>query len=142
MSELKTLATCDPFEFLSQTSRIKKSVERWLNLTDVLSIRSRTPVLETASETATVEEKAEIFSRNKEKIRKQGLENFSKMYTAVAEEHPAETVEILALCCFVEPEDARNYSMREYLVAINSLLKDEAVLDFFTSLASLAQRNI
>lgn len=141
MSELKTLATCDPYEFLAQTAKIKKAAEKWLTLTDILNIRKRSAVLEIVPVDATVEQKAEIFSRNKEKIRKQGMENFSAMFDKAAVDHPAETVELLCLCCFIEPKDARNYTVKDFMKPVISLLNDEDVLSFFTSLASLAQRN-
>ena len=141
MSELKTLATCKPSEFLRQTNKIKKSVEKWLTDTDILNIRKRLPVLEVIPKDATQEERNAIFQRNREKSLAQAKENISNMLDAVLEDHPEETLEILALCCFVEPQDVDNYPMNAYLEAFNSLINDKAVLSFFTSLASLAQMN-
>lgn len=141
MSELKTLATCKPSEFLKQTSRIKKSVEKWLTDTDILNIRKRLPALEMIPKDAPQEERNAIFQRNKEKSIAQAKENISKMLDAVLEEHPDETLEVLALCCFIEPSNVDDYPVNVYLEAFNSLINDKAVLDFFTSLASLAQMN-
>lgn len=142
MSELKTLATCKPSEFLKQTSRIKKSVEKWLTDTDIIDIRKRMPALEEASLDATVEEKAAIYARNKKITQEQARKNISAMLDAILDEHPEETLEILALCCFVEPANVDDYAVNVYLEAFNSLINDKAVLDFFISLASLAQTNI
>lgn len=141
MSELKTLATCKPSEFLRQTNKIKKSVEKWLTDTDILNIRKRLPVLEVIPKDATQEERNAIFQRNREKSLAQAKENISNMLDAVLEEHPEETLEVLALCCFVEPQNVDDYPMNAYLEAFNSLINDKAVLSFFTSLASLAQMN-
>ena len=141
MSELKTLATCKPSEFLRQTNRIKKSVEKWLTDTDILNIRKRLPVLEMMPQDASPEERQRIFNHNKALAAEQAKKNLSDMLDAILEKHPDETLELLALCCFVEPYDADNYTVREYLTAFNSLINDEAVIDFFTSLASLGQRN-
>lgn len=141
MSELKTLATCKPSEFLRQTNRVKKSVEKWLTDTDILNIRKRLPVLEIIPQDASKEERQEIFDRNKKTATEQAKKNLSAMLDAILDDHPEETLEVLALCCFVEPEHADDYTVGEYLTAFNSLLNDKAVIDFFTSLASLAQIN-
>ena len=42
---MKNLANCTPREFLKQTYRIKKSVEKWLELTDLLNMRKNMPTL-------------------------------------------------------------------------------------------------
>ena len=139
MSELKTLVNCKPTEFFAQTNRIKKSVERWLTETDIINIRKKVPALEPLPIDATVEKKAEIYAINKKRMEEQARKNVSEMLDAILEAHPDETLEVLALCCFIEPEDIDNYTMRDFLVPINSLLNDEAVIDFFTSLASLGQ---
>lgn len=142
MSELKTLASCKPSEFLKQTNLIKKSVEKWLTDTDILNIRKRMPVLELIPKDAPEEERVAIFNRNKEKAAEQAKKNFSDMLEAILEEHPEETLELLALCCFVEPSRVDDHTVSEYLVAFNSLINDQAVISFFTSLASLGQMNI
>lgn len=141
MSELKTLATCKPSEFLKQTNRIKKAVEKWLTDTDILNIRKRMVPLEIMPKDASEEDRREIFERNKKATEEQAKKNLSAMLDAILEEHPEETLEVLALCCFVEPEDADNYTVGHYLTAFNSLINDRAVIDFFISLASLAQRD-
>jgi hypothetical protein len=141
MSELKTLANCKPSEFLRQTNRIKKSVEKWLTDTDIMNIRKRLPALEAVPIEASVEERAEIVGRNKKAREEQAKRNVSVMLDAILEEHPDETLEVLALCCFVEPENVDDHPMSDYLDAFNSLINDKAVIGFFTSLASLVQKN-
>ncbi len=141
MSELKTLANCKPSEFLRQTNRIKKSVEKWLTDTDIMNIRKRLPALEAVPIEASVEERAEIVGRNKKAREDQAKRNISAMLDAILDEHPDETLEVLALCCFVEPENVDNYPMSAYLDAFNSLINDKAVIGFFTSLVSLVQTN-
>lgn len=138
---LKTLADCKPSEFLAQTNKIRKSVDKWLTDTDVLNIRKRLPALETAPEGATAEQRSEVIKRNAEKSREQARKNLSAMLDAMLEEHPDETLEVLALCCFVEPKDVDNHPIGEYLTAFSKLISDEAVLGFFTSLAQLGQMN-
>ena len=38
---MKNLANCTPTEFLKQTSKIKRSAEKWLKVTDIMAIRKR-----------------------------------------------------------------------------------------------------
>lgn len=141
MIELKTLATCKPSEFLRQTNRIKKSAERWLTDTDILNIRKRLPVLEIVPRDASDEERKAVFDRNKKAAEEQAKKNISAMLDAILEEHPDETLELLGLCCFVEPENIDDYTISDYLNAFNSLITDSAVISFFTSLASLVRIN-
>ena len=141
MSELKTLATCKPTEFIRQTNRIKKAVEKWLTDTDIMNIRKRLPVLEMMPKDATDEERKAVFERNKKLSEEQAKKNISAMLDAILEDHPEETLEVLALCCFVEPEHIDDYKVTDYLAAFNSLISDGAVIGFFTSLASLGQMN-
>jgi len=142
MGELKTLVTCKPTEFLRQTNRIKKAVEKWLKDTDIMNIRKRLPSLEVVAMNATDEERREIAARNKALSEKQAKKNISAMLDAILEEHPEETMELLGLCCFVEPEHIDDYKVTDYLNAFNSIINDKAVIDFFISLASLGQTSI
>lgn len=132
---MKNLATCKPSEFLKQTNRIKKAAEKWLNDTDILNIRKNLPKLETIDKDADVEERNRIFEANQKKARKQMLENTSKILDAIMEDHPDETLELIALLCFVEPKDVDNYTVEEYLTSVTEMLTNKAVVGFFTSLA-------
>lgn len=139
---MKNLANCKPSEFLIQTNKIRKSVEKWLELTDIANIRKRVPKYETAPEGATAEERRAIIEENAKKQMIQTKENLSAILDEMLEKHPKETIEILALCCFVEPDKADDHPMSEYITAINDLIGSEEVLNFFTLLAKLGQMNI
>ena len=76
MSELKTLVTCKPSEFLRQTNRIKKSAEKWLTDTDIFNIRKRLATLEMVPQNATEEERKAIFERNKKLTEEQAKTAF------------------------------------------------------------------
>lgn len=138
---MKTLANCKPTEFLKQTNRIKKSVEKWLTDTDILNIRKATVEPAKILPDMGKEEKKAAFedfrARREAKVR----ENLSKILDAVLDEHPDETLEVLALVCFVEPEDVDNHTMSDYLAAITEMLADESVMGFFTLLARLGLQN-
>ena len=139
---MKNLANCTPKEFIQQTCRIKKSVQNWLKVTDLMTIRKNLPKLEEPSADATVEERARIYAENKEKSMEQARKNAALIFDAVFEDHPDETLEVLALCCFIEPKDVNKHPVSDYLKAATEMMNDEAVVGFFTSLARLGLLNI
>lgn len=137
--EVKTLANCKPSEFVKQTVAIKKAAESWMKATDIINI-FRSPVnFKTASKDATPEERAEVIKENKKIQEDAGMERLSKLFTTALEENPEKTLELMALCCFVEPENVDEHPIKWYMKAISELLHDEDVLSFFTSVASLAR---
>lgn len=139
---MKNLANCKPTEFLKQTNRIRKAVEKWLTVTEIARIRKQVPELKHIDIDMTVEEKAELQAENRKRIEAQTLNNAMEILDAVMDKHPDETLELLALLCFVEPEDVDKHAVSEYLEAFTELIADEAVINFFTSLARLGQMNI
>lgn len=121
---MKNLANCKPSEFLAQTNKIRKSVSKWLTDTDIVNIRKRMPVY---SADASDEERREALD-------KQATENFEAILDAILEDHPQETLEMLALLCFVEPEHADDYPVTDYIESFGEIISNKAVLDFFMSL--------
>lgn len=136
--EIKTLANCSEVEFLRQTNRIRKSVEKWLTITEIKKIRSNVPEYEEIPENASAEEAERIIEKNKAKTREQGLKNLDLILDAALEEHPEETAEVIKLCCFVDPK-TESKSMIYYMKAFTEMLQDEAVIDFFQLLAQLVR---
>lgn len=134
--EIKTLANCTDLEFLKQTNRIRKAVENWLTVTDILNIRRRLPKLETAPENADSKQIEFTRKRNEEIRRNQMKANFNAIMDAMLEDHPEETLEIIRLCCFVEPDD-NSHKIVYYMKAFTGMFGNKDVLDFFTSLTSL-----
>lgn len=134
---MKTLANCTPREFLKQTNRIRISVEKWLTATKILEIRKRMPELPAPVETKDRADLQKAIEKRKEAFAKQTRENLFAMLEAMLETNAEETLELLALCCFVEPEDVDNHTMSEYLVSIGELLNDAGVISFFDSLVRL-----
>lgn len=129
---MKNLANCKPSEFLVQTNKIRKHVEHWLTITDIARIRKEVPPIK---EGQTKEERrADLY--------KQSKINLNKILDAVLEEHPQETIELLGLLCFIEPEDVDNHPISFYIQAFNEIMNDEAVLGFFTSLSRLDRKGI
>lgn len=128
---MKTLANCNPKEFLVQTNKIRRHVERWLSLTKILEIRKRMPAID---ENATPDERRKAVS---EQIKK----NANDVLSAVMEEHPDETAELLGLLCFVDPEDLENHKMTEFLGAFTEIIESPEVIGFFTSLMQLGEMN-
>ena len=126
---MKTLANCNPKEFLVQTNKIRRHVERWLSLTKILEIRKRMPAID---ENATPDERRKAVS---EQIKK----NANDVLSAVMEEHPDETAELLGLLCFVDPEDLENHKMAEFFGAFTDIVESPEVIGFFTSLKQLGE---
>ena len=124
---MKNLANCKPSEFLKQTNRIRKSVSKWLTDTDVMNIRQRKPNI---ADDATDEERKAAYTQ-------QAKDNLDAMLDAMLEQHPDETLELLALMCFVEPSDVDEHDVTEYLDSFSELIANKSVLNFFTSLMKL-----
>ncbi len=124
---MKTLANCNPREFLRQTNKIRHSVESWLKLTDIINIRKRMPNIPAG---ATEEERKAVTEA-------QINANIHAMLDAIMEEHPDETAELLGLLCFVEPDDLENHAMTEFLAAATEMIDSPEVIGFFLSLQRL-----
>lgn len=135
------LANCKPSEFLKQTYKIKKSVEKWLKVTDVLNIRKEMPKLTPITKDMSESDRKDIFEENRKKIQEQATKNAMAILDAVLDKYPDETLEILALCCFVEPSEVDNHTIDFYLDNFTEIISNKAVIGFFTSLAQLGQMN-
>ena len=138
---MKNLANCTPSEFLAQTFKIKKSVKEWLDVTELLKIRQNLPTLKPITGLSD-EEVKEVKAENKKAISDQMLKNLDLFLDKMLDENAEKTLEVLALCCFVEPKDVDKYPMSEYLKNIAELFADESVMGFFTSLAQLGMKNM
>lgn len=139
---MKHLANCDAVEFLRQTNKIRKAAEDWLKTTKVLDIRKNKPKLKPITPEMDEAEVAKITAANNIKAREQVIKNLSEMLDAALEENAEKTLELLALLCFVEPQDANKHKATEYLKAFGEMIADEDVIDFFTSLIRLESKNI
>ena len=140
MGDIKTLSTCSEVEFLRQTNKIRKAVEQWLTKTNILNIRKRIAEFQTVPKDATKEEKFRIAAENKEREAEQVKKNLNDMLDAMLEEYPEETVKVMKLCCFVDPEDTTSHHITYYMGAFAQMLGDENVIGFFQSLILMAQR--
>lgn len=138
---MKNLANCKPSEFLKQTNRIRKSVDKWLKATDIMEIRRRLPEEEELPITSDVEERHRIITENARRRSEQARQNLSDILDEVLEKHPDETLEVLALCCFVEPENVDDHPVSEYLKAFYELINDEAFIGFFSLLMQPGAKN-
>lgn len=139
---MKNLANCKPSEFLKQTSKIRKAVENWLTVTEIAKIRRNLPELEKITLDMSAEEKAEVQEKNRMLMSEKARENAMRILESILDDHPDETLEILALLCFVDPKNADDMSVEEYLNAFTEIINNQAVINFFTSLARLGNLNI
>lgn len=138
---MKNLANCTPTEFVAQTVKIKKVAQDWLTATRLIEILKTKVDYLKLPENPTDEQKMEVLKTNLELRQEQGLKNLSRIFDAALEQNPQKTLEILALCCFVEPSEVDSHPMTWYMESISELVKEKAVLDFFSSLAQLAKMN-
>ena len=129
---MKNLANCKPTEFFKQTVKIRKYVEGWLNATDILNIRKNMPEL---NDSMSMEEKKAAISF-------QAKKNICDMFDRIFDENAEKSIGLLALLCFIDPDDADNHEMGEYLQSITELINDERVIAFFTSLLALDRKSI
>lgn len=136
---MKNLATCKPSEFVAQTARIREAVAGWLEAIDLQRIRTRKPVYEMLPQGATAEQKASVIKHNAELLKKQTTDNINEILDNMLAKHPQETLEVLALCCFVEPDHVDDHPMDEYLECIMDMMENKAVLRFFSLLVRLDQ---
>lgn len=139
---MKNLANCKPTEFLKQTNKIRKAVEKWLTVTEIARIRKQVPELKSIDLDMSVEEKAGIQEENRKRMQEQMFSNAMEILDAVLDKHPDETLEVLALLCFVDPAHVDDHEMTEYLDAFTELIGNKSVINFFTSLARLGRTDI
>ena len=126
----KNLTNCNLKEFMVQTRLIKHHVEKWIKETDIMNIRKNMPAI---PDDADEEERKKLLTE-------QGMKNASAMFDAIFDEHPDETVEMIALLCFVPLSEIDNHPMTYYMESVTEMLNDKTVWDFFISLAVAARR--
>ena len=138
----KNLANCTPDEFLDQAYLIMDAVEKFMKVNDILGIRGRKVEGLQEIPTDNEEEAARIRRENAKKITAQRLKNVKEILTSMMHTHKSETLELLALSCFIAPEDVNNYTMAYFLRNVGEMISDQDVLAFFTSAAQLEQTGI
>lgn len=134
---MKNLATCKPTEFVAQTVRIKDAVANWVEVIDLINIRNTQPAYLQVPKNATADKRAEILRKNVEIQKKQAMENLSTLLDNMLAKHPKETLDVLALSCFVEPEHVDDYTIDEYLECIMQMMQNKSVVSFFSLLAQI-----
>ena len=146
----ENIATCASTKALAQCYKISEKLEKWLTVTDIANIRQKTPkLLEIPSipDNATEEEKEKIrqevkkaIEENDRRLAKQSKDNWFAIFKSVMGEHPQETLELLAMCCFIEPKDMDNYPLPFYMDAMADIFDNESIWRFFNSSVRLVLR--
>lgn len=134
---MKNLAKCKPTEFVAQTAKIKDAVKNWLDVTKILEIRQHKPTYQMCAKDASPEVRAETIRINAKLEKEQTAKNLSDILDSMLSDHPQETLEVLALCCFVEPSDVDNHTIDEYMDCIMDMMESKAVIRFFSLLAQI-----
>ena len=138
----KNLANCTPDEFLDQTYLIMNAAEKFMKVNDILGISGRKVEGLQEIPTDNEEEADRIRKENAKKITAQRMKNVKDLLTSMLHTNKSETLELLALSCFIAPEDINNYSMPYFLRNVGEMISNQDVLAFFTSLAQLEQTGI
>lgn len=128
---MKTLANCTPVEFLRQTNKIRHAAAGLMADSGVVEIRKRMPAL-TGEETP--EEKKRL-------LHEQAQKNMDAILDTLLETHAEETVRVLGMMCFLEPEEIENSTTTDFLAPAMELLTSKPVLDFLPLLAKLGATN-
>ena len=133
---MKNLVTATPREFAAQAARIAKVLDRWYKDVDFGGIRRRhfPEGIKALPDDATDEEKRIAVLEYRQRLSDSARQILLEAIVAMLEKNADETIEVLALACFVEPEDADSHTMGEYMKEISQMLYDPAVADFFISL--------
>lgn len=138
----KNLANCTPEEFLDQSYLIMDAAEKFMKVNDILGIRSRRVEGLQEIPKDNEEEADKIRHENAKKITAQRMKNVKELLTSMLHTNKKETLELLAISCFIAPEDVNNYTMPFFLRNIGEMISNQDVLAFFTSLAEVEQTGI
>lgn len=136
---MKCFIDLSPLEFFDQAYRIAGCLERWLTDTQILEIRKTFVPPSEMAEGMSPDEKKKAFEDYQKRRQDQVRTNILQMINSAFREHPEETLELMALVCCVEPEDANNHPIKEYVGLIMRALSDQEAISFFTSLVQLGQ---
>lgn len=138
----KNLANCTPDEFLDQSFLIMNAAEKFMKVNDILGIRSRKVEGLQEIPTDNEEEADRVRRENAKKITAQRMKNVKDLLTSMMHTNKSETLELLALSCFIDPADVNNYTMPFFLRNVGEMISDQDVLAFFTSLGMVEQTGI
>lgn len=138
----KNLANCTTEEFLDQSYLIMDAAEKFMKVNDILGIRSRKVEGLQEIPTDNEEEADRIRRENAKKITAQRMKNVKDLLTSMMHTHKKETLELLAISCFIDPADVNNYTMPFFLRNVGEMISNPDVLAFFTSAAQLEQTGI
>ena len=119
---MKHLANCTHREFLKQAMRLRAPFKAWLERTGIPEIRARRPE---GYDDMTAEEK---LAANIE----QGRKNMPEIIAAALEKDFDRSIEILCLATFTDPEAFDEHTLDEYILAVNEMMSDPGVRNFFT----------
>ena len=138
----KNLANCTPDEFLDQSFLIMDAAEKFMKVNDILGIRGGKVEGLQELHKANEEESDHIRKENAKKITAQRMKNVKELLTSMMHTHKSETLELLALSCFIDPAEVNNYTMAYLLRNVGEIISDQDMLAFFTSAAQLEQTGI
>lgn len=128
----KNLARCKPSEGFTQMVKIRRLAEKWIKEVGFAEIYKKAPEFKPITPNLTAEQLTEVNAENDRIKAEQGMKNLLEMFDGIFEKYPQDTLSLMALCCFVEPEDVDNYEMADFIEAVYEMANDKAVINFFT----------
>lgn len=127
MEITKTIANCPMDEFLPQAYKIVAEFKRLFDDKKVKAIRARAPKF---NGTETLEEQESLKQA-------QGAKNLEEILRVLMVEEPKKMARLLALICFVDEKDMKEYSGIDLMLPVFEVLANPKILNFFTRLMGL-----
>ena len=119
---MKHIANCTNTEFLKQVQAVRGPFKAWLEKTGIPAIRARRPE---GYDAMTEDEQREA-------LLEQARVNTPEIIDAALSRDFDGTVDLLCLVTFTDPADFDAHTIAEYIQAVNEILRDPGVRDFFT----------
>lgn len=119
---MKHLANCTHTEFLKQAMKVRAPLKAWLERTGIPAIRARRP--------EGVDDLPE--EQRRDALIEQARKNLPEVIDAALERDFDGSIELLCLVTFTDPADFDENPLSEYIMAVNEIMSDPGVRDFFT----------
>lgn len=138
MEKIKTLANCTDREAIVQFNKARHLIDEWCTVTDIEGIRARVPELKNIPKGIDKEQEKQIREKNIKLLREQNVKNLNAILDAALEVNPDLTLKVIRVCCFREPDD-ESMKFPELIHAVNDILSNEEIVNFFIYSTSLAK---
>ena len=135
----KNLLNCKPSEALAQMWKVAEIASPWLAATKIFEIKKPIPPekFKVVPENGTEEEKRIANAYNNNVARAEVKKRLFEMLQVMLKDNAQQTLELIAVANFVEPEDIDEYDFADFLEPISEMISDQRLVNFFISAARL-----